>query len=203
MKGIVLAGGAGTRLYPLTKATSKQLLPVYDKPMIFYPLSVLMLAKIRDILIITTEQDQSAFQRLLGDGSEYGINLNYQVQKRPNGIAEALILAEEFIGDERVSLILGDNIFYGQGFVHQLHAAMARPSGASIFCYQVTHPERFGVVEFHDQTPIRIVEKPTSYISKWAVTGLYVYDNHAVQTAKELTPSARGNLKLLILTKRI
>ncbi|MBE8167568.1 MAG: glucose-1-phosphate thymidylyltransferase RfbA [Shewanella sp.] len=197
MKGIVLAGGSGTRLYPLTKAISKQLLPVYDKPMIFYPLSVLMLAQIRDILIITTKHDQAAFQRLLGDGSEFGINLSYQVQLKPNGIAEALILAEAFIGEDNVSLILGDNIFYGQGFVHQLTAAIARSSGASIFSYQVTQPERFGVVEFNDdEKAIRIVEKPTSFISKWAVTGLYLYDNNAVQIAKDLTPSARGELEI-------
>jgi len=197
MKGIVLAGGSGTRLHPITRGVSKHLLPIYDKPMIFYPISVLMLADIRDILIITTPQDLSSYQRLLGDGSDFGISLSYVVQDNPNGLAEAFILGEDFIADDNVALILGDNIFYGQGFSPTLQAARARKSGATIFGYAVKDPGRFGVVEFDaDMLAISIEEKPLKPKSNMAVTGLYFYDNSVVEIAKSIKPSDRGELEI-------
>lgn len=197
MKGIVLAGGSGTRLHPITLGVSKQLLPVYDKPMIYYPISVLMLANIRDILIITTPQDLSSYQRLLGDGYDFGINLSYEVQDNPNGLAEAFILGEDFIGDDNVALILGDNIFYGQGFSLALQTAKARRSGATVFGYAVKDPGRYGVVEFDaDMRAISIEEKPLKPKSNMAVTGLYFYDNSVVEIAKSIKPSDRGELEI-------
>ena len=196
-KGIVLAGGAGTRLHPITKAISKQLLPVYDKPLIFYPLSVLMLAEIRDILIITTPQDQHNFWNLLGDGADYGINLQYAEQARPNGLAEAFLIGEKFIGNENVCLVLGDNIFYGQGFKDILNKAKTGKQGATIFGYQVTDPERFGVVEFDsDNKVVSIEEKPDKPRSNFAVTGLYFFDNKVIEFAKNVKPSKRGELEI-------
>ena len=196
-KGIVLAGGAGRRLHPITKAISKQLLPVYDKPLIFYPLSVLMLAEIRDILIITTPQDQHNFWNLLGDGADYGINLQYAEQARPNGLAEAFLIGEKFIGNGNVCLVLGDNIFYGQGFKDILNKAKTRDNGATIFGYQVSEPERFGVVELdYNNKAVSIEEKPKMPKSNFAVTGLYFFDNKVIEIAKNVQPSKRGELEI-------
>lgn len=202
MKGIVLAGGSGTRLYPLTTVTSKQLLPIYDKPMIYYPISVLMDAGIRDILIISTPNDTARFEALLGDGHQFGINLTYKIQSSPDGLAQAFLIAEDFIGEDTVAMVLGDNIFHGHGLKKRLVAAASKKKGATVFGYYVDDPERFGIVEFDENNrAISIEEKPEHPKSNYCVTGLYFYDNRVVDFAKSLSPSARGELEITDLNK--
>jgi glucose-1-phosphate thymidylyltransferase len=203
MKGIILAGGSGTRLYPATLAINKQLLPVYDKPMVYYPLSVLMLAEIRDILLISTREHLPFYQRLLGDGSTWGIKLSYIIQEKPTGLAHAFILGREFVGGDQVALILGDNVFYGHGLSNELAKAVAREDGATVFAYYVSDPNQYGVLKFDaGEKPIDIVEKPTQFISNWAVTGLYFYDNAVLDIAAGLHPSARGELEITDVNRR-
>jgi glucose-1-phosphate thymidylyltransferase len=203
MKGIILAGGSGTRLYPATLAINKQLLPVYDKPMVYYPLSVLMLAGIRDILLISTPEHLPFYQRLLGDGSTWGIKLSYVIQDQPVGLAHAFILGRDFVGDQRVALVLGDNVFYGHGLSDELALASARSDGATIFAYYVNEPSQYGVVKFDSaEQPIDIIEKPTQFVSNWAVTGLYFYDNAVLNIAADLRPSARGELEITDVNRR-
>lgn len=202
MKGIILSGGSGTRLYPITKGVSKQLLPVYDKPLIYYPLSVLMLAGIRDIMVITSPGDQAAFQRLLGDGGDFGVRLSYAIQPSPDGIAQAFIISEEFIGNASVCLALGDNIFYGQGLRQMLRKAVTQPSGANLFAYPVQDPTRFGIVEVDAQgNAVSIEEKPVNPKSRFAVTGLYFYDNDVINIANSITPSSRDELEITAINE--